>query len=1443
MTEILQYFYCLLALLPFVLMVWVNAKANLKREERSKQFLMPIFALIYCILLMVLLDKIHTIAAAIIYAVPNLLMRFANWLSSLFSGQLSGVGNLFYRLAQAIEGLFSRVNVMYILMFVENFLFILVHIILKKILLGIFDRSFHNGNVFYEKMASIAYAHEDEDEFWYVKEHFGKARNYLRTAYVAAAAISVVTSVISIVMFRYDWLKSLFYPAFGLLVIGEIYFFLDGKTKTELLPEFEGIEGKQGAGIDFRRIRDALRKLFGDKLDADDSSISLPAQRIQSNDEILSMLEDQDDRALEIYGRFLRQKAARGLEIDQNYLLAGEDLLRGKSILFNNPFFYDLIPYVPYAMNRALLQHKKVLIVLGRHDAEEDAAKWVDDGLTAVTNIPGLWNIGVLSEEAKDLDVGILTRSSVHDLQKLDTNREFFEQTAFVVLLEPSKLVTTAQVGLHSIVSYCRESGREITYCSMDKNCDGLLDALSHILMTNLVEVAATNHHDGISTYMCWTPDEDFWQHRMLPNIARYLGVGTELAFAGLKNQASKASWFGGDAFPVRDMHWIARQYYYDLLNYANRPAVQEGMETYFHVSPNLWTAKREKDNYMVVEDEAFNMFEVRRDFATRAKRQGFVNVITSDYLLKDYMAENNGIFNADPKAIPYITADYAHTKRNVILRLCLRMSVEDVCEDEVKKELLLIGIDTETPAETVWHELCLCCEGENIPTNRDGRELLKARDMRREYEFTSDVINQKRKYSMRKGVMETVYFINNPYFIDTVIGDLRNAGYIAEDEEGTNSYLGSELRGHIFQKFLPGQFFTLGGKYYEMLRMTPDGRVLVRRAADHINGRPMYRQVRHYEVSAEQPSEQMGDQINFSGLRITREFADVRVKTDAYWEMKRYNDFTRGHKTMINGIPEREYRHKQLLRVELPENATKEIYSTIVVLLNEVFRTLFAENQDYIIAVMPGEAKEPMTYSLAGPTGNCIYIIEDSQLDIGLLEAVKRNFKRILAILCDYLDWHLEAVENSKNPPVKPTPIIPANLPKPQGTGEEDKKKKKGGKLIDKVKNFFGGLFKKRKKKGTPEGESEDKPETETETVEEPATEAVEEPVTETENQPEKATTTEMSEGEATAEVKALFSKAYADEGDGATETGVVGGDTVEFEPEVAVRPANVGIHERLPYHERYYLLYCANAVPEMIDITGTRDFLSGLGFGKSDLKQARDGKTIADLIEKNFVPNKAGVHYCDFCGAELIGNEYERLSDGRERCLSCGRTAIKSAKEFQALYKEVHENMETFYGIRIPVSIHVEMCNAKKLHRKLKKNFVPTGGYDGRTLGVAIQQGKEFTILLENGAPRLQSIKTMAHELTHIWQFLNWDPKKLHALYGKDADLLLYEGMAMWSEIQYTYLIGEMADAKREEIITSYRKDEYGIGFLMYKDRYPLSEDTVLSGETPFMNKEKPL
>lgn len=1029
-NNISQFIKLFIIFLPFVLFQYLNVRANYKKEVRHKQYIMPVVSLVYFGLMYGFINKFYELISAFSLIVENFLNEYGS-----------------FELLNSIKGFFIGLGG-FIALVLISCLALLLYIIIKKIVLMFFKKDFEPDTL-RGSIVGLFYEYDEADDCWYLKKSCGQMRTFVKTAYYIVLILSVAALFESYELFYKGLLSAPFCPILSIIVMGELAFFIDGLMKEEGKSSLVVSDDNSKRIAMYALLRKPLKKLFGDKLASEGTTINIAGQSGGAAEDVLANIEKNGDHIGENYVAFMRKKIDTGLAPNVDYLRSGYDLAMGKSLLFNTPFYDKLIPYAFYAINRCLLTGKKVLVVMGRHGTEDDLKNWCQKGMRSVTNVPNLYKIEVLSGTASDedmTDIGIISRSGVHDIEMHKANAEFLKKVGFVVIVEPSRLVTTAQIGLNLLIKCCGEDS-PITFCSMDRNCDGLVDSLSHILMTNITEVSATEYPHGMSSFMCWKADGEYLQHRLFPGVSRYLGLGTELSFVALKNQVKQAVWYGGDVYPVLDAHWISKQYYYDFLKYANLPTTQESFDQYFKTSFNMCNECVSDYSYVTVEDDRNNLFEARRNFATIAENQGFVNVISSEYMLREYMADNTGIFTADAKAIPYITADYARTKRNSVLALCLLLCLGNVSENELKRKLMLMGIETEDCIDALWKEMCvLFSYNENNQVDKYGNPviIIDYVDKKKNITFEKDsTVIFKREYSIDTGKFENVYTIENKAFANIILDDLQNAGYIAE-REGKDYYIGTELKGHVYQKYLPGQFFTLNGKYYEMIATTSDNKILVRRASEHINGRNSYRQVRKYTLDKIRNSEDMGTLKTINNIDIHYLYADFEVETPGYWKLKAHNDFENGSLVEINAVPTRKYFNKQILKLDFSRFGdlfTDSVRKTLTVLLNEVFMTLFAENQPFISAVTTGDCEIPATYSLSiteedADFGNCIFIIEDSQLDIGLLVAVERNLDRIMQIISDYLLWNKKKIETSE---MEPQEIVENAENKPEETASSD--------------------------------------------------------------------------------------------------------------------------------------------------------------------------------------------------------------------------------------------------------------------------------------------------------------------------------------------------------------------------------------------------------------------
>ena len=263
-------------------------------------------------------------------------------------------------------------------------------------------------------------------------------------------------------------------------------------------------------------------------------------------------------------------------------------------------------------------------------------------------------------------------------------------------------------------------------------------------------------------------------------------------------------------------------------------------------------------------------------------------------------------------------------------------------------------------------------------------------------------------------------------------------------------------------------------------------------------------------------------------------------------------------------------------------------------------------------------------------------------------------------------------------------------------------------------------------------------------------------------------------------------------------------------------------------------YLAFGGSQVADFVDLEATLSFLRERGFSHSQLSESRHA--LQERRHDTFTFETFGSGYCDFCYAQLMGGEFEELQDQRQRCTRCSRSVISSEDAFRDEFERVKINMEAAFGIALSVPPVVKMVNAKEIARYTGESFSPTDFVDPRVLGFFERNGKERALYIENGSPRLAAITTMAHELTHVWQDSNWKPKEIEARYGAQNVLPVSEGMAVWAQIQYLLFVREFAYAERQFAYAMVRNDEYGIGFRVFAERYPINADGQPGVTSPF-------
>lgn len=977
----IDFLFNVLRTLPLVSALLLIASIKTKREQRAQQLLMPAFAVVYLVVSLILLYRFNDFLLDILDSI------------SQFVPIIPGL--------PGSEALYLW----------QNLLLLFGFVVLKGFALPILkwiSRKWHDTLV---RLADGIYEFSEEDSVWFVSRKLGNLRRYWQVFYWSSLVIMVIFLALVFTYPNWPGFAGIAYPALATLVIGEFFFAVDGLTQREYGRDIAGEQDRALRLSNYGPLRRVLREVFPDRVLSDDVHLSSRAA-FDSGFQLGELARSSDEQERLAGSYFARLRQAQ-VDVDINLVDASLSLMKRRSVLVNNPFYVDLTAYVSLPAYYTLLQSRKVLIISGRDSLVSDLTEWINRGLEDVTGIPHLWNIGVLTDQRpNNLHVGILGFADVHNLDVMRSNEGFLEDVELVVLAEPSRMIATGQLGLSLLLSKCgRNKGP--AYLGFDGNHDGLVDALSHLLKTDFTEVVASGLPQGASNEVVWNSDGPHMHTEILPRISRYLGMGTEIGAVALKYQVPRFHWVGGDAFPVEDMQWIAEQYYAQINRFADMELSQDALDEAFVPISNPWAVAQAENYFLIVEDEIANVYETIRKYSTRATMSGFVNLISEDYLLRDYMVDNRLLLSADPKAIPPIVADFARTERNLALRMVMAMVWAEVSLEDLEREFELVG---QVKLNPVGYP-----EG-TILLEREPAVVTHLRQLIIEHTSATDAsIRQLTGFELGdKGDKDRLYFrLEVGPELSGVIQALRPAYFYVEDERGSTNRIGSLLFDHVYQALLPGQFVTYAGKYYEVQSISSDdvrSGVVLRRAADHIRDRRVYRQWRDFTITDIIDQDFVGSRTDRGGLRVRKALASIKVESHGYFELTSRSDFGSARPVHLERIPDRGYSNKSLLEIQLP-GVTDSSRKTITLLLNEMFLTVFPHAYPYVVALTDDSAGE-FGHLLAQVRGEInpesIYIVEDSMVDLGLIVAVERNWDRFMEIITDYLSWLTTPIEEA---------------------------------------------------------------------------------------------------------------------------------------------------------------------------------------------------------------------------------------------------------------------------------------------------------------------------------------------------------------------------------------------------------------------------------------------
>ena len=535
----LDFLFNVLRVGPVVTALIIVAAANIRRSRRVEQSWMPVVAIVFTAIVLVLLYRINDEVAlgADLSLGPIPLTR----------------GN-------------TGTAWLYV---VENTIVLLAFAAVKLLVRPFFARLFRGGSSVSQFAAARIYSFDPDFELWFIERRHLRVRDFYRVAYWSSMVITVLFIAFALTYSSWPGFSTVAFPALAAMLIGEFYFAVDGLSRDEYAEDLIGEKDVARRVGNFGPLRKILQDAFPEAVVGTGVHLS-SLDSLDSGFRIGEMTRSGDP-GTRLAGAYFDRLRRHRVDLDINLVGAAADLLGGRNVLIADPFHEDLTPYLCLPAYRELLEGRNVLLIAGRNSSSQDLVSWLQRGLEEITGIPKLWNVRILDEvHTVDTGVGVLRSADLHNLDLLQNNDGFFKDVGFLILAEPALMLATGQMGLEIVLDRCSQGSRPPTIAIFDANHDGLVDTLSHLTKSNLTEVVASSLPQGASSEVIWRADGPPMQASILPGVARYLGVGTEISVVALKFHVRRVQWVGADSFPVTDMRWIAQQYFSAINQFAD---------------------------------------------------------------------------------------------------------------------------------------------------------------------------------------------------------------------------------------------------------------------------------------------------------------------------------------------------------------------------------------------------------------------------------------------------------------------------------------------------------------------------------------------------------------------------------------------------------------------------------------------------------------------------------------------------------------------------------------------------------------------------------------------------------------------------------------------------------------------------------------------------------
>ncbi len=707
-------------------------------------------------------------------------------------------------------------------------------------------------------------------------------------------------------------------------------------------------------------------------------------------------------------------------------------VMRGDDMIIESCLLQGFSDIIVPIVNIMFTASKRMMFVCDNYSTVKQCEKWFEE-------------LGIKSNTANsNMVIDVLSYDNTESI-KMDSNvdiyigtvdlalnsKAIFENIDVVFCINVDKTISENALNLNLLASVLSSDRYDnVQYILFGNRVNGLKPTASNVFMRGDFGYQIVNSSIEKSfNANFWSTEKGWLQSEILPGFAaRFLGQLIPLAVPAFKHDIqhvdiiSSAQSFSDQMLSLQTAQPLLNRYIgKDIVNIDEAITFAEN-ENFVTLSDN---------SVVVVGDTSNNAALVLLNWLKYAKSNMFLNVVSTPYLLRDYIVANMDFFLGNVEAIGNILPV---PKSNI--KLSVYRLINQLCYGNVAEETLLLAIknyQTDIKINTF--------ENDQVRFITEALHDLTKRAFGTNIFFTSYLTSQ--RISKDKSMESKRYY----KLLESVKNELperlfKNITFI--DSEQFAKVLKRIPVFELYQNYLEGQYVSFDGKYYLIDKIDYDNGI-VELAYSSNNVSVHYRQCRqinnvvHHGISKKLPVLKVCDSV----LKKNLLSADIEVNTDGYYEFNNGISFAPGgfgYKKVDSNKKglRRNYKSTNVLAVNISSKNISamsqeekfKLSFTFSVLLNEMFETLFSNIKQYIIvrSVVSDRScladfEQEELVKLYSPIidsnvedGINIYITEDTELEKGITDTIVNNFDDIIMrLLFDYLFWLLKEKEGKR--------------------------------------------------------------------------------------------------------------------------------------------------------------------------------------------------------------------------------------------------------------------------------------------------------------------------------------------------------------------------------------------------------------------------------------------